>query len=245
MNSYFKLTWMQIKLFSREPVALFFTLVFPMLLLLLFGAIFGNEPDPFYGGYGYIDAQVPGLTAIIIGTIGLTSIPVATSSARELKVLRRYKATPMRPLVYLAADITHQTLVGLLGMIILIITAFLVFDLRFGGNWFLVFLGFLLSILSFSAVGYLIAGLSPTGRIAQVVGQALYLPMMFLSGATMPLNIMGDGLRSFSSLLPLTHVVKMLQDLWFGVGWNGTAVSILTIMMVVGTVASTYTFRWE
>ena len=81
-NSYLKLTWMQIKLFSREPIALFFTLIFPLLLLLLFGAIFGNEPDPLYGGFGYIDAQVPGITALIIGTIISAMIAERTMSIR-------------------------------------------------------------------------------------------------------------------------------------------------------------------
>ena len=244
-NSYLKLTWMQIKLFGREPVALFFTLIFPLLLLLLFGAIFGNEPDPLYGGFGYIDAQVPGITALIIGTIGLLSIPVATATAREQKVLRRYKATPMRPSLYILADITMQVLSGLIGMAILAIAAYFVFDVRFGGNWFTVFLGFLLSMCSFSAVGYVIAGLSTTGRIAQVVGQVFYLPMMFLSGATMPLEIMGEGLRTFSNLLPMTHVVILLRDLWFGTGWNTTAVLVLTSMMFIGAAVSSYTFRWE
>jgi ABC-2 type transport system permease protein len=94
MNAYFKLTWMQLKLFGREPVALFFTLVFPLMVLLLFGMIFGNAADPQYGpqyggGYGYIDALVPGLAAIIIGTVALMSIPVATATGWLFSLLRR------------------------------------------------------------------------------------------------------------------------------------------------------------
>jgi len=246
MKTYLKLTWIQLKLFGREPVALFFTLAFPLLLLLLFGAIFGNDIDPQYSEkFGYIDAEVPGLAAIIIGTVGLMSIPTATATAREQKILRRYKATPIQPFIYLAADITMQVLTALIGLIILIITALLVFNLRFGGNWLYVFLGFLLSALSFAAVGYLIASLSPTGRIAQVMGQVVFFPMMFLSGATLPLEIMPDGVRALSNWLPLTHVVKLLQSLWFGQGWNGPALLILGVMLVLGTAISVRIFRWE
>ena len=181
MNAYVKLTWMQLKLFGREPVALFFTLAFPLMVLLLFGLIFGNAPDPQYGpqsgpqyggGYGYIDALVPGLGAIVIGTVALMSIPVATANAREQKILRRYKAIPMPPLVYLAADITTNVFVDLIGLVILLIVAPLVFDLRFGGNWVYMFGGFLLSAFAFAAVGYIVAALSPTARIAAVVGEA-------------------------------------------------------------------------
>ena len=246
MQTYLKLTWMQLKLFGREPVALFFTLAFPLMVMLLFGVIFGNEIDPQYGGrYGYIDALVPALTAIIIGTVALMSIPVATATDREQKILRRYKATPMPPLVYMAADITMHVFMALIGLVILIIAALLVFDLRFGGNWVYVLGGFLLSALSFAAVGYLVAGLSPTGRIAQVVGPVLFFPMMFLSGAAFPPEIMPEGVRAAANWLPLTHVVILLQNLWFGQGWHGLSVLILGLMLVLGTLVSVYTFRWE
>ncbi len=254
MNAYFKLTRMQFKLFGREPVALFFTLAFPLMILLLFGMIFGNAPDLQYGpqsgpqsggGFGYIDALVPGLAAIIIGTVALMSIPVATATAREQKILRRYKATPMPPLVYLVADITTNVLIALIGLVILMIAALLVFDLRFGGNWVYVLGAFLLSAFSFAAVGYIVAGLAPTARIAQVVGQVLYFPMMFLSGVAFPPEIMPEGVRAAANWLPLTQVVNLLQNLWFGQGWSGQSVLILGLMLVLGTVVSVYTFRWE
>lgn len=245
MNSFLKLTQMQIKLFMREPIAFFFTLIFPLLLLLLFGAMFGNDPNPQFGDFGYIDGQVPGLTAIIIGTVGLLSIPVSTATARERKILRRYQATPLRPLTYFAADVVVNYAVSLIGLILLIIAATFIFDLRFGGSWLSVAVAFTLCTLAFSAIGYVVASLSPTGRIAQVVGQVLFLPMMFLSGATMPLEIMPAGLRAVSNWLPLTHVIKLLQDLWFGSGWNATSLLVMGMMLLLGTAASLTVFRWE
>lgn len=245
MNSFLKLTQVQTKLFMREPIAFFFTLIFPLLLLLLFGAMFGNDPNPQFGGFGYIDGEVPGLTAIIIGTVGLLSIPVSTATARERKILRRYQATPLRPLTYFAADVVVNYAVSLIGLILLIVAATFIFDLRFGGNWLSVAAAFTLCTLAFSAVGYVVASLSPTGRIAQVVGQVLFLPMMFLSGATMPSEIMPAGLRTVSNWLPLTHVVKLLQDLWFGNGWNTTSLLVMGIMLLLGAAASLTVFRWE
>lgn len=245
MNAFLKLTLMQAKLFFREPIAFFFTLIFPLLLLFLFGAMFGNEPNPEWGGFGYIDGQVPGLTAIIIATVGLLSIPVATANARERKILRRYQATPLRPLTYFASEVVVNYVVSFIGLIMLIIAALLVFDLRFGGDWLSVIAAFTISALAFSAVGYLIASLSPTGRIAQVVGQVIFLPMMFLSGATLPLDMMPDSLRMVSNWLPMTHVIQLLQNLWFGGGWDTTALISLSIMLVLGTAASLVTFRWE
>jgi ABC-2 type transport system permease protein len=175
----------------------------------------------------------------------LLSIPIATATAREQKVLRRFKATPMRPSAYLTADIVVNFVVALAGMTILILVAELAFNLRFGGNWLNVLASFTLSTLAFMAAGYVLASLSPTGRFAQVVGQVFFFPMMFLSGATLPLEIMPATVRQISEWLPLTHVIRLLQDLWFGQGWDLTAVSILVGLLIGGTALSATTFRWE
>lgn len=244
MQSFTKLTLTQLKLYLREPVAFFFTLVFPVLVLLLFGVIWGNEPG-FSGEYGYIDAAVPALAGIVVGTVALMTIPIATATAREQKILRRFKATPMRPATYIAAEIVTNVLVAFVGMILLIIVGIIVFDMRFDGNWLLVFIGFLISTLAFVAVGYVIASLSPTSRVAQVAGQLVFFPMMFLSGATIPLATMPEGVQNVAQLLPMTHLVKMMQDLWFGLPWNWTATAVLAVMLVIGAVVSAQLFQWE
>ncbi|MDJ0756484.1 MAG: ABC transporter permease [Ardenticatenaceae bacterium] len=245
MNKYIQMSLIQAKLFFREPIALFFTIAFPVLLLVMYGAIFGNDPNPNFGGFGYIDSQVPGLTAIIVGTIGLIGIPVTTANNREQKVLRRFMATPMPSTVYLAADILVNFVIAFLGMMLLIVIAIFAFDLRFGGRWIDVLAAFSLSTIAFFAVGYLIAGVAQTGRVAQVVGQVAFLPMMFLSGATLPLNIMPEGVQQISSWLPLTHVVKLLQAVWFGSGWETGSVAMLLGMSVVGITVGSLVFQWE
>lgn len=248
MRGLSKLILVQFKLFLREPAAFFFSLIFPSALLLLFGAIFGNTPDPqFNPDYGYIDTEVPALTGIIIATVGLMSIPIATATSREFGVLRRYRATPMSPATYFVADVVVNLGVSVIGMILLIVLAKVVYGLRFGGDWLSVTAGFLLSALAFIAVGYVIAGLAPTGRVALVIGQLTFFPMMFLSGAAMPREIMPEAVRRVGDFLPLTYVVSLLQGLWFGETWGEhlTAVAILGSMLVVGAIVSSRVFRWE
>lgn len=247
MQAFAKLTLVQFKLFLREPLAFFFTLVFPMLLLLLYGVIWGNEPgSAFFGGpYGYIDTEVPALAAIIIGTVAFMSIPIATASARERKELRRLRTSPLRPTTYFAADVVVYLSICTLAMVLVVVVGWLAFDLRFAGNWASLFAGFVLCALSFVAFGYLIASVAPTSRAAQVAGQVLFFPMMFLSGATLPLFIMPEGVQNVAEKLPLTYVVTLLQGLWFGRGWDVTAVLAMAAMLAVGTVVSARTFRWE
>lgn len=249
MRGLWKLFLMQLKLYLREPVAFFFSLAYPALLLLLFGFIYGNDPAPEFWGrnFGTVDASVPAYVGIIIGTVALMGIPIDTTSNRENGVLRRYRATPMRPLVYLLASVIVYLMITLLGMAILVVVGKLVFDLKMAGSWFSVLAAILLSALAFFSAGYLLASLAPTARIAQTVGMVIFFPMMFLSGAGMPLQLLPETLREVSKYLPLTYVVKLIQGLWFGDSWHTLWVSVLVLvgMVILGTAASVKLFRWE
>jgi ABC-2 type transport system permease protein len=238
---------MSFKLYLREPIATFFTLAFPPLLVLLFGAMYGNEPSPLYGGYGTMDITMPAYTALILGTIGLLGVPITTSGYREQGVLRRFRATPMRPLTYIVADLLTNLTMTLLGMAILIGVGGALYRVRFEGQVLSVFVAVVFSGLTMFAIGYLIASLASGARTAQVIGMVLFYPMMFLSGASVPLEVMPEGVRRISDFLPLTHVVTLLRGLWFGEGWGEhlTEVIILAAILVVGAGLAARFFRWE
>ncbi len=246
MRAFRKLTWIQIKLYLREPAAFFFTLVFPILLLLLFGEIFGNAPYP-GSRFGYVDHETPALIVLILGTVAWMGLPIATATARELGILRRYRATPLPVRTYIAADLTAHLLIAALGALLLVATAWIRFDLRFEGSPLAVVLGFFLTGLSFFALGYLVGALSPTSRIAYTVGSALFFPMMFLSGAAFPVDILPGGLARLSRALPMTHGVELLQKLWFGTPWRevGTATAVLVASLAAGAFLSIRFFRWD
>lgn len=248
MKALGQLTLTGLRLFVREPAAFFFTLVFPLLLLGIFGLIFGNEPQAAWGAsFGYIDYETPALAAIIIGNIALMGIPIATATARENGVLRRYRSTPVHPLTLFTADLVVYLGMGLVGMALLIAAGKALFGLRFTGSWPVVIFCFLFAAVAFIAVGYLIASLSPTARVAQTVGMALFFPMMFLSGAAMPRQIMPEKVVAFSDYLPLTHVVTLLQGVWFGkpLAEHGVQLAWLTGLLLVGGLLSLRWFRWE
>jgi len=162
-------------------------------------------------------------------------------------VLRRYQATPLHPLTYLGADVLVSFVLTLMGFLILIVEGKLIWHLRFDGNPLSVLAGFTLSALAFFALGYLIASLSPTARVAQVVGMALFYPMLFLSGAAIPLEILPENILRWSRFLPLTHVVTLMRGLWAGDGWSQhlTEAGLLVAMLVIGAPLSARLFRWE
>jgi len=247
MHGFWKLAWIEMKLFLREPMAAFFTLVFPLMLLFLFGSIYGNEPTTFFGGFGSVDVSVPAYTAMIIATTGLLSITIQIASYREFGILRRLRATPLRPQVILSAQVMVIFVMTVLSMALLIISGKFVYGLRFAGNPVNVLLAFILSSFSFFALGFVLASLLPTARTAMVVVMALFFPMLFLSGAAIPLEVLPKNIRQYAQVLPLTHVVTLLRGLWVGDSLIAHVKEIifLSAQLVIGVTVSTKIFRWE
>jgi ABC-2 type transport system permease protein len=247
MKSLLKMTWMETKLFLREPLGAFFTLVFPLMMLFLFGSIYGNEPTPMFSGRGTIDISVPAYTAMIIGTSGLMSVTITMAAYREKGVLRRLQTTPVRPLVVLGAQVIVIFAMTSLGMVLLIVAGKLVYNLRFEGNAWSVLGGFTLSSLSFFGLGFILASIMRTARTAQVVGMVLLYPMLFLSGAGFPRELLPEAIKKISAFLPLTYVVNLLRGLWIGETWSqhSTDAIVLAVMLVVGVLISARLFRWE
>jgi ABC-2 type transport system permease protein len=247
MRALGKLTFLQIKLYLREPIALFFTLAYAPMMLVLFGSIYGNEPSDLFGGRGTVDVSVPAYIGLIIISVGLMSIPIGTASSRESGVLRRFRVTPLSPAVYLVSDVAVYFLMTLMGVGLLVLVGKFGYNMRFDGNAASVLGGFSLGALAMFACGYLIAGLAPTARIAQTAGMVIAFPMMFLSGATIPLAVLPDSVRAVSKFLPVTHIVTMLQGLWKGDAWSGhgTEVIVLACVLAAGVILSAKTFRWE
>lgn len=245
MKKFWKLTWIELKLQLREPLAAFFTLVFPLMLLVVFGSIFGNEPEAFLGGFGQVDLSVPGYIGMIIGTIGMLGLPITLANYREQGILRRYQATPLRPSAVLWAQVAVNVLTTALGVAILVVAGRLLYDLRPPTVTLGMVPAIAISAFSFFAVGFMMAGVMPTPRSAQAVGMALFYPMLFLSGAAMPRQIMPETVQRVAEFLPLTHVVILLEDLWFAGDWNVVSLGVVCAMLVAGLVVTRMTFRWE
>lgn len=250
MKSFWKMTWMEAKLFLREPVGAFFTLVFPLMMLLIFGSIYGNQAAasiPEASMQGTVETLVPALVAMVIGMTGLMSITMTMASYRENGILRRLSTTPVNPLVVLIAQVVVVFSMTALGMVLLVVAGKLIYHVRIMGNLFSMVGGFMLCSLSFFSIGFILAGTMPTTRTAQTVAMLLLYPMLILSGAAWPRELMPAAVNKLSSFIPLTYVVNLLRGLWFGESWNNHLldVGILCGLLLIGIIVSVRTFRWE
>jgi ABC-2 type transport system permease protein len=246
MRAFGKMALMQTKLYLREPMGVFFTLLFGPALLVMMGLIFGSKPMPELNGLSHMDISVPSYIGLVVGITALTTLPIGAASRRETGVLRRFAATPLRPLAYFLADILAPIIITVAGTGVLILVGLIGYQVRFDGQWLNVAAGIFLSTTAFFALGYAIGGIVPNARTAIVAGNVLIIPMNILSGALIPLEIM-PGVQKISRFIPLTYVVSLLKGLWFGVNWSELLpeVAVLVGLLILATLIIALTFRWE
>jgi ABC-2 type transport system permease protein len=245
MHAFLTMSRLELRLLLREPLSAFFILAFPLLLLLVFGSIFGNDPIDRMGGRGAMDLSTPGYIAMIIGTGALISLPVTLASYRERGVLRRFQATPLQPAIILAAHLAVHLMITLVGALLLVGAGAVLFQLRMPAAPLALAGAVLFSSICFFAAGCALAAIATSARAAQTIGMAVFFPMLFLSGAALPRAVMPEHIQRIGDILPLTYVTNLLSDLWFGTGWNLFALGVLAIMAAVGMALAARFFRWE
>jgi ABC-2 type transport system permease protein len=247
MRTFLKLAIVQTKLYLREPMGVFFTLLFGPLMLIMMGFIFGSKPQELLSGLSQLDVSVPTFSALIVGITGLMSIPIGTILRREMGVLRRFSATPLKPITYFLTDILAPFLVTLLGVGLLVAMGMLVYQVRFEGNWLSFIAGVCFGTLSFFALGYGLSGLFKTARVYTILGNVIIIPITILSGAMVPLEVMPQSIKEISRFDPLAHAVTLLRGLWFGEAWSQhlLEVAVLGGILILSMILIILTFKWE
>jgi ABC-2 type transport system permease protein len=239
MRTLAKLTWIEVKLFAREPIAVVFAFAFPLVVLLVLAGVF-SQPDTALGGFTGIDYYIPGYLAVVIASIGLIGLPVHLASLRERGVLRRLRASSVSVASVFGAQTAVNVAMAALGGVVLLVAASLVYDVHAPASMAGVALGFGVGTLSFVALGFLLGSLAPTARAAQGIGLVLFFPMWLLSGAGPPRGVMTQTMRQLSDVLPLTRVVTAIQEPWLGTGSNASELVVLSALFAAAAALSAW-----
>jgi ABC-2 type transport system permease protein len=133
MKSFLKLIKVDFKLLMREFIVVFFSIVFPVFMILIFGGVYGNKATPFFGGYGSIDVMVPSYLGVIIAVNGIMNLPLTLVEYRDKKILKRYMATPLKSIYVILSQLIVNFVLILFGFIILAIFGKIIFNLKFYG----------------------------------------------------------------------------------------------------------------
>jgi ABC-2 type transport system permease protein len=248
VRSLAKMTWLEFKLFIREPITVIFTVALPVILLLVMGGVFGNTPrtdEVVWRGAGPMDFYIPAYIALVVASFGLIGLPVHLAAYRERGVLRRFRASSVGLRNILGSQAAVMFLMAIVGSVLLIAVALAAYKPRFPVSPLLVLPAFILATLCFASLGVMLGSILPTARAAQGVGVLLWFVMMFLCGAGPPPEVLSSPMAWVGRFLPLTYTIRLVQDPWLGSGWNWTETLIIVAVTVVAALISLRFFRWE
>jgi ABC-2 type transport system permease protein len=243
-----KLTWLEIKIFIREPLGVFGTVGIPVLVFVVATRILGTSAtssprQPGWPGSSFL----PVLTSILIALSAVVSLIAIVSIYREGGILKRLRATPLPPIVILTAHVLVKLIFTAITLAAMLLAGRRYFPpdvqipvLSFGAA--LIFTTW--AILS---IGFVIASVVPTARFAQPLATMIVYPMLGLSGLFYPIERMPATLQMIARASPLTYAVSLLDGIWKGESWlaHGTDVAALVLTFIVCTAISVKVFRWE
>jgi ABC-2 type transport system permease protein len=248
LRGLFQLTWLEIKIFLREPLGAIGTIVIPVVVFLLVGrAIGGRSAPPSATSVVFLREGLPVLVAIFIALNAVLSLVTIISIYREGGILKRLRATPLRPHTILSAHVLVKLLFTAITLTLMMLAGRRLFPAGADVPVFSFAIALLLSTLAILSMGFVIASLVPTARFAQPIGAVIFYPMLALSGLFVPLEVLPRGLQAAAQMLPLTYVVSLLRGIWTGASWTAHLgdLAALALVGVVCVAISAKVFRWE
>ena len=248
LRGLWKLTWIELKVFMREPLGAFGTIGVPVLIFVALGHFTNLRIGaPSQAASGLPSGNVPILVALLIAISAVLSLVTIVSIYREGGILKRLRATPLRPQTILSAHVIVKLLLTTATLALMFVAGKRYFPPGAHVPWISFTIALLISTWSILSVGFVIASIVPTARFAQPVGAVILYPMTAICGLFVPIANLPPVLRAVAQVLPLTYAVRLLEGIWAGDGWLAHVgdVAALTVLFLIFTAISAKVFRWE
>ena len=250
VNGLWSLTWLEIKIFLREPLGAFATIGIPVLLFVVLGRVVGARPPASLaagGPGGLIRVGLPVFVCILIAINAVLSLITVISIYREGGILKRLRATPLRPLTILTAHVIVKLLLTAATLMLTVLAGRRYYPLDVDVPVLSFTVALLVTTVSILSIGFLISSVVPTARFAQPIGAFLLYPMLGLSGLFGRIESLPPGLQTVARVMPLTYGVSLLQGIWTGDAWSAHMRDLagLAVVFAVCTALSAKVFRWE
>ena len=240
-----KMSWLEQKLFLREPLTVLFALALPLVVLFVMGGVFGNDATPeVYRGVGAMNYYVPAYVALVTASVGLISLPMHIASDRERGVLKRYRASGIAAWTLVGSQVVVTFTIASVSAIVLIAVAMPTNDVVAPDSVPRVLGGFVLVALSFAAIGVLLGAVLPSPRAAQALGVLLWFVVLILGGAGPPPEVLTGAMGTIGDLTVLRQAIEVMQDGWLSLDPGPSWFILAGITLVAGFLAIRL-FRWE
>lgn len=239
----------QNKIFWRTPIAAFFTIVFPLMLLVLFTAIFGNDEIE---GLGITTAQyfTPGLAVFAAVSATYTNLAIGTAIARDNGILKRIRGTPIPPWAYIAGRVASAVYLAFIAMVLMMAAGVVFYGVQIIARTLpAALVTFVVGVSCFAALGMLVAAVSPNGDATPAITNATLLPVAFISNIFFPLDDPPRWMEIAGDFFPLKAFAESFRDVFdpnlTGAQFNWAQLGYMLLWAVVAGVLAVRFFRWE
>jgi ABC-2 type transport system permease protein len=248
LRGLWKLTWLEIKIFVREPLGVIGAVGIPVLIFVLVSRVLGLRariPPPDVPRFASVD--LPILASVLIALNAVLSLIAIIAIYRDGGILKRLRATPLRPHTILTAHVVVKLVFTAVTLAAMILAGRRYYPVGTEVPLGSFTLALLISTVSILSLGFVIASIVPTARFAQPIGTLIVYPMLGLSGLFVPVGSLPHALQAIARALPLTYAVSLLRGIWHGDGWSAHVgdIAVLMLISIVCMAVSAKVFRWE
>lgn len=230
-------------LFWRNREAAFFSFLFPILLLVLIGSVYGDDPIEGVSGPTYL---LIGLLGYGVSANAFAALAITLVVRREAGLLKRVRGTPLGPGSYLTAVIASTVVVIVLEVVAQLLLGVYVLGADWPDDPFVFAFVILLGAAAFAALGLAVTTVVRTAEGSSAVVNAIYLPMAFISGVFFSTDDMPAFLQAIAAVLPLTYFLDLIRASFLaGEGLGASATAVLSLWGLAGLVIAIRGFRWE
>ena len=237
------------KVFWRNPAAVFFTALLPLLFLFLLATIF---KDTHISGLDVSGATYYVPAILTLAVISATTVKLATNlpSEREAGQLKRVRGTPLPPAAFVAGRVGNSLVISVIMVVLVSVIGALLYGVTIPTDTLPAMLVTLaVGAFSFSCLGFALAAAIPTAEAAPAVTNATVLPLYFLSGVFIPQDELPNGVLDFADLFPIRHFFEAMFTAWdphtVGAGFEWGDLAVDAAWGLVGLVIAVRFFRWE
>lgn len=248
LRGLWRLTWLEIKIFVREPLGVIGTVAVPVLIFAVLGRLLGSRVRTVSSDIPrFISVDLPIFAALLIAASAVLSLVTIIAIYREAGILKRLRATPLRPHTILTAHVLVKLLFTGITFAVMVLAGRRYDPVDADVPLVSFAFALLFTTVTILSLGFVIASLVPTARFAQPIATLVVYPMLGLSGLFVPVDSLPPMLQAVARALPFTYAVSLLRGIWHGDGWSTHVgdVAVLALIFLVGIAVSAKLFRWE
>ena len=246
MKAFKTLFKVEFKLSLRDMNMIIFAVGMPVIIAIIIGIIYGNKPAFDGADYTFYQQSFGAIISIGIAAAGVMGLPLVLSDYRRKKILKRFKVTPVSPMLLLSVQFCINALYCFLGLIAVYLVS-LCFGFKFISSPLILLITFIIVVCSIFSIGIFVAAIAKSEKTANLLTTVLYFPMLIFSGATLPYEVMPTIMQKIADIMPLTQGIKLLKNAVLGISTNEniTALIIIIAIPLILIPISIKNFKWE